>query len=79
MLIRHTGFHLKDFYEMIQFTQHLHNKWEAIMGTHTQQKLEAPAFRNKHDLNATRDAFKVSRTTLYRWRKTHRKTRRVLA
>ena len=42
------------------------------MGTQAQQKLDALTFWNKHGLNATQDAFKVSRSTLYRWRKAHR-------
>ncbi len=40
------------------------------MGTEAQQKLEALTFWGKHSLNATRDAFKVNRSTPYRWRKT---------
>ena len=42
------------------------------MGTQAQQKLDALTFWNNHRLNATRDAFKVSRSTLYRWRKSRR-------
>ena len=34
------------------------------MGTNAQQKLDALAFGNNHGLNATRDAVKVSRSTL---------------
>ena len=42
------------------------------MGAQAQQKLDAPTFWNNHGLNATRDAFKVSRSTLCRWRKSRR-------
>ena len=49
------------------------------MGTHAQQKLEAPTFWNKHGLNATRDAFKINRTTLYFWRKAHAPTTPVVS
>ncbi len=38
------------------------------MGTNAQQKPDALTFWNNHGLNATRDAFKVGRSTLYRWR-----------
>ena len=34
------------------------------MSTNAQQKLDAPTFWNNHGLNATRDGFKVSRSTL---------------
>ena len=41
------------------------------MGTNAQQKPDALTFWNNHGLDATRDAFKVGRSTLYRWRKAH--------
>ena len=42
------------------------------MSTTAQQKLEALAFWRKHGLDATRDAFSVSRSTLYAWCAKHR-------
>ena len=36
-----------------------------------QQKLDALEFWNKHGLDVTRDAYKVSSSTLYPWRKSH--------
>ena len=42
------------------------------MSTTAQQKLEALTFWRKHGLDATRDAFSVSRSTLYAWRAKHR-------
>ncbi len=68
MLIEHIGLRVRDFYKIAR----LSDKWEAMMGTNYQQKPEALTFRNNHGLNATRDAFKVSRSTLYRWRKLRR-------
>ena len=65
MKYQHIGYRIQGFYKMAN----LSNKWEAIMGTHAQQKLDALEFCDKHGLNATLDAFKVSRATLYRWRK----------
>ena len=42
------------------------------MGTTAEKKLEALEFWNKYGLSATRDAFAVSRSTLYAWRAKHR-------
>ena len=36
-----------------------------------QQKLDALGFWNKHGLDAIQDAYKVSRSALYRWRKSY--------
>ena len=41
------------------------------MSTNAQQKLDTLGFWNKHGLDATRDAYKVIRSTLYRWRKSY--------
>ena len=63
----HIGYRIKGLYKIANFS----NKLEAIMGTKAQQKLDALSFWDKHGIIATQDAFKVSRTTLYRWRKLH--------
>ena len=61
MQYQHVGYRIRGFYKMASF----YNKWEAIMGTQAECKLEALEFWNKHGINATQDAFKVSRSTLY--------------
>ncbi len=52
MPVQHVSFRLKGFYKIAS----LSTKWEAIMGTVAQQKLEALTFWNKHGLNVTFDA-----------------------
>ncbi len=64
MLMQHIGFRVRGFYKIAR----LSDKWEAMMGTNAQQKPDARTFWNNHGLNATSDAYKVSRSTLYRWR-----------
>ena len=60
MLMQHIGFRVRGFYKIAS----LSNKQEAMMSTNAQQKLDALRFWNKHGLNATSDAYKVSRSTL---------------
>lgn len=67
MLMQHIGFRVRGFYKIAS----LSNQQEAMMSTNAQQELDALGFWNKHGLNATSDAYKVSRSTLYRWRKSH--------
>ena len=64
MQYQHIGHRIKGFYKIAN----LANKMEAIMSTTAQQKYDALLFWEKHGLDATLDAFKVSRRTLYRWR-----------
>lgn len=68
MQIKHVGFRLGGLYTPASLGQ----TWDAIMGTTAEKKLEALEFWNKYGLNATRDAFAVSRSTLYAWRAKHR-------
>ena len=68
MRIKHVGFRLGGLYTPASLGQ----TWDAIMGTTAEKKLEALEFWNKYGLNATRDAFAVSRSTLYAWRAKHR-------
>ena len=65
MLFKHIGYRIKGFCKIAS----LATKYEAIMTTETQVKLDALLFWDKHGLKATMDAYKVSRSTLYRWRK----------
>ncbi len=44
------------------------------MNTTAQQKHDALLFWEKHGLDATLDAFKVGRSTLYRWRRRYCRT-----
>lgn len=64
MQYQHIDLRIKGFYKIAS----LNRKWEAIMGINAQQKLDTLEFWHKHDLNAARDAFKVSLLALYRWR-----------
>ena len=60
MRMKHIGFRVRGYYRIAS----LSDRWEASMGTNAQQKLDALTFGNNHGLNATRDAVKVSRSTL---------------
>ena len=66
MPVQYIGYRIEGFYKMAS----LSNRWEGIMGTNAEQKLDA-IFWNKHGLNTTRDAFQVSRSRLHRWRKVY--------
>ena len=68
MQIRHVGFRLGGLYTLASLGQ----TGEAAMGTTVEKKLEALEFWNKYGLNATREVFAVSRSTLYAWRAKHR-------
>lgn len=68
MQLRHVGFRLGGLYTLAS----LGRTWEATMGTTAEKKHEALEFWNKYGLDATRDAFGVSRSTLYAWRAKHR-------
>ena len=64
MQYQHIGHRIKGFYKIAN----LANKMEAHEHSKIQQKYDALLFWEKHGLDATLDAFKVSRRTLYRWR-----------
>lgn len=68
MQIRHAGLRLGGLYTSASPGR----KRETDMSTTAQKKLEALEFWRKHGLDATRDAFAVSRSTLYAWRAKHR-------
>ncbi len=53
MLMQHIGLRVRGFYKIAR----LSDKWEAMMGTNSQQKPEAPTFRNNHGLNAPTGCF----------------------
>ena len=65
MQYQHLGYRIKGFYKIAS----LANKLAAIMATDAQQKLNALEFWDKHGLIAALDFAKVSRATLYRWKK----------
>ena len=68
MQIRRAGLRLGGLYTSASSGR----KREVVMSTTAQQKPEALAFWRKHGLDATRDAFSVSRSALRAWRAKHR-------
>ena len=68
MQFRHIGHRIRGFYNIASYSL----KMEAIMSTTAQQKLDALVFWDKHGLEATQDAFRVSRSALFGWRKRYR-------
>ena len=66
MPVQYIGYRIEGFYKMTSSA----SQWEGIMGSNAEQKLDA-LFWDKHGLHATRDAFQVSRSSLYRWRKVY--------
>ena len=63
MQIQHVGFGIRGFYRVAQLG-HLWN----MTPKDAQQRLHILRFFEKHGLQATIDAFGVSRRTLYRWK-----------
>jgi hypothetical protein len=65
MQIHHVGYRIREFYRVAAL-EHL---W-GMTPKDAERRLEILRFLDKHGLAATRDAFGVSRRTLYRWKAT---------
>jgi transposase InsO family protein len=63
MQVQHIGYRIRGFYRIA----HLGHLWDMIPKD-AQKRLEILRFFDKHGLQATLDAFRVSRRTLYRWK-----------
>jgi hypothetical protein len=61
MQVKHIGYGIRGFY----LVAHLGHLWEMIPKD-AQSRLDILKFWDKHGLEATRDAFGVSRRTLFR-------------
>ena len=68
MQIKHVGYRVPGLRKIASYAF----KMEAIMATSAERKYDALIFWDNHGLPATQDAFGVSRSTLYAWRKRHR-------
>jgi len=64
MKVKHIGYRVRGFYQLAALGQ----LWESIPEA-AQRRLRILKFWEKHGLEATRDAFGVSRRTLFRWKK----------
>jgi hypothetical protein len=65
MQIHHVGYRIRGFYRLAA----LGHLWD-MTPKDAHRRLEILRFFDKHGLAATRDAFGVSRRTLYRWKAT---------
>jgi hypothetical protein len=63
MQVQHIGYRIRGFYRVAA----LGYLWD-MTPKDAQRRFEILRFFNKHGLAATRDAFGVSRRTLYRWK-----------
>jgi transposase InsO family protein len=63
MRVQHVGHQVKGFYRVAKYAL----RWSMI-APHAQRRLEILDFWRRHGLDATREAFKVSRRTLFGWR-----------
>ncbi len=63
--MQHIGYRIRGFYQVAA----LGHLWQMTLKD-AQRRLEILRFFDKHGLAATRDAFAVSRRTLYRWQAT---------
>jgi transposase InsO family protein len=64
MQVHHVGYRIRGFYRVAK----LWHLWE-MTPKDAQRRLQILRFWDRHGLQATRDAFGVSRRTLYRWKK----------
>ncbi len=71
MQIKHVGYRVPGLRKIASYAF----KMEAIMATSAERKYDALIFWDNHGLPATQDAFGVSRSTLYAWRKRYRECR----
>ncbi|PZP57540.1 MAG: hypothetical protein DI596_09145, partial [Azospira oryzae] len=64
MQVHHVGYRIRGFYRVAK----LGHLWE-MTPKDAQERLRILRFWERHGLQATIDAFGVSRRTLYRWKK----------
>ena len=62
MQVHHIGYGIRGFYKLAE----LGHLWDMIP-EEAQHRLKVLSFWRKYGLEATREAFGVSRRTLYRW------------